>query len=510
MKLNVFCVPSSEVSNLKSKLALSRMDVLKTVDQDGWHGHFYYSSNPGESKIPWAETFRTYFGESELPTNKNYFAAFVLQKEDRCYVLSYGKTHFYLRTYCDYDFGIELAKRIANERDIKQTASRRFQGTRKKDIKSFASNTRLDVESGESLDYLQASIIPGKKEVFGKSGKFGTSALLSVDLLPSGIGEFLSKLDLTLAEEARFPIPRTTIVTDREEIDKYDQLLVDELMGPVGTTDFTHNTFDLYGVDFIFSNDGTFKIRCPKYDEVELEDLTMKDLKQYIGTQGVAREDVLGIKIVHQQEGQSPYSKSLKEAVDFIADDERVLLTGGKWMRFNQDYLNFLDEYLSGIRVEEVEAEFRDITLPEPEFNSSQAVADAGYESADKNFSIFRTRASTPIEAWDLKKDKTVYAVKFGTPQKLGYVCDQALTILELLRNRAGVKQIPEFDSYCLWLGYRAQARLDDISATGSIILKQKIETWARKSRELGIEPVLKISRKLKAGVDDTAHESAA
>ena len=74
--------------------------------------------------------------------------------------------------------------------------------------------------------------------------------------------------------------------------------------------------------------------------------------------------------------------------------------------------------------------------------------------------------------------------------------------MLELLRNNAGVKQVPSFDSYCLWLGYRAQKPLEDITASGSIILKQKIERWARKCRELGVEPVLKISRKLKDGVD--------
>lgn len=121
----------------------------------------------------------------------------------------------------------------------------------------------------------------------------------------------------------------------------------------------------------------------------------------------------------------------------------------------------------------------------------------AGYEIADKYFSIFRTRSSTPIEAWDLKKGSCVYAVKFGTAQKLGYVCDQATGVLELLRNKAGVNQIPDFKQYCLWLGYRGKNYLDTITSSGSIILKQKIETWARKARELGIEPILKISQRV-------------
>jgi len=166
-------------------------------------------------------------------------------------------------------------------------------------------------------------------------------------------------------------------------------------------------------------------------------------------------------------------------------------------MRFNQDYLQFLNEYLDAIRVEETEPTFQCIELGESEFNQSPALRDGSYEVADKDFSIFRTRSSTPIEAWDLKKNRCVYAVKFGTAQKLGYVCDQATNVLEILRNSAGTRQIPDFQQYCLWLGYKSKTRVERISSTGSIILKQKIEAWARKCHELGIEPVLKISQKV-------------
>ena len=222
----------------------------------------------------------------------------------------------------------------------------------------------------------------------------------------------------------------------------------------------------------------------------------MADLKNYITSNNVATQDVLRIKVAHEQEGRPKYTQEIKQALDFIADTERVILSNGRWMRFNQDYLEFLDEYIQSIRVEQVENEFSQVSGGEPEFNVSKAIKDAGYATADKDFSVFRTRSSTPVEAWDLQKGVCVYAVKFGTAQKLGYVCDQATAVLELLRNRANVNKVPNFDQYCLWLGYKAKNPVTDISKSGSIILKQKIETWARKARELGIEPVLKISHK--------------
>ena len=497
MKLNVFSIPPADVASLKEKLTKSRMEVIKEVDQDGWHGEFYFSTQAALVDIPWVETYRSYFdSQNPPPRNKNYYAAFLFTRRSRCFALSYGKSHFYLRPYCDYDFGVELAKRIANEFEIKQTSSRRFQGKRKKDIRSFAPNTRLDVESGESIDYLQAAIIQSRAGTFGATGKFGTSALVSPDITPSALGCFLSKVEAEVATDPLFTLPRTLVITEESEIARYDAKLIDELTTPMGTTEFTHNSYDLYGVDFVFSTNGSFKLRCPGYPTEEFEELDIQDLKEYIEANGLSRGDVVRIKIVHQHEGRPRYTQEVKQALDFIADDDRVLLSNGRWMRFNQDYLQFLDEYLESILVEEPEPAFRRITTTEPQFNQSAEIHQAGYETADKDFSIFRTRSSTPIEAWDLKKGSCVYAVKFGTAQKLGYVCDQATAVLELIRNRAGVTQVPGFQRYCLWLGYESKAELKDITKSGSIILKQKIETWARKALELGIEPMLKISHK--------------
>jgi hypothetical protein len=96
--------------------------------------------------------------------------------------------------------------------------------------------------------------------------------------------------------------------------------------------------------------------------------------------------------------------------------------------------------------------------LTEPEFNVSAAVKAAGNSVAHRDFKVFKTRGSTPVEAWDLWSGKTVCAVKFGTPQKLNYVVDQATNVLEILRNRANVNKIPDFARYCLWMATGARS----------------------------------------------------
>lgn len=310
----------------------------------------------------------------------------------------------------------------ANEGDIRQTASKRFQGTKKKDIRSYANDTALDVESGESVDYLQAGVTSERQGTFGKTGKFGTSALINPKLELAQLGKFLSDLDDTMGTPARFPLPRTTIITDADEVAKFDDLLLDELTLEIGTTEFTHSSYDLFGVDFVFSNDGTFTLSTPGKPPLELEHLSVGDLKSYIKDNGILREDILRIKVRLESDEVPSFNRPLKETLDFIADDDRVVLTSGKWMHFNQDYLDFLDEALSMIEVEPTESQFALIEQIEPAFNSSKEIIAAGYLVADKDFKVLKTKASTPVEAWDLQRKNTVYAVKFGTPQKLNYV----------------------------------------------------------------------------------------
>jgi hypothetical protein len=92
-----------------------------------------------------------------------------------------------------------VAKRIADEDDIKQKASKRFAGRRKKEIGSYTSNTRLDIESGESVDYLQAGILDSWRKDFGRTAKFASSVLLNAPIDKTGIGKLLDKVTVALA-----------------------------------------------------------------------------------------------------------------------------------------------------------------------------------------------------------------------------------------------------------------------------------------------------------------------
>jgi uncharacterized protein (TIGR04141 family) len=499
MKLNVFSLPEGNVSALKAKFDQVGLKVIHTATDGAWETAFYFSAEQAPTEIPWVSTFAEFFGDSQ-PENLIYFAAYLFQQSSRCYVLTYGKAHFYVRPFCDHDFGIEVAKRIADEADIKQKASKRFAGRRKKEIGSYMRNTRLDIESGESVDYLQAGIIDSRRKDFGRVAKFGSSVLLNAPIDKTGIGELLDKVTAAASSPPNFTLPRTTVITDPIEVARYDAMLLDAIISDDRSADFAHTGHELVGVDFVFSGDEQYTITASHHHPRILgeADLDLQALRDYIKDEAVDRNEILGIRIKVDNEGQRTYSKTLKDSLDYIVDGENVMLSQGRWLRFNEDYVDQLNTSVDGIAVESTEPGFEEIGTGEPAFNDSSDVVARGYTKADKDFSKIQTRVSTPIEAWDLRRGDTVYAVKFGTAQKLGYVCDQANAVVEIVRNNANVKKLdPDWRAYCLWLGFKTVATPARMSEVNSIILKQKMDAWARGCRNIGIEPRLKFSRRV-------------
>ncbi|CUU56746.1 sporadically distributed protein, TIGR04141 family [Parafrankia irregularis] len=445
--------------------------------------------------MPWVEIYAEFFPEGVDPLNRTYYAAYVLEKGLHCFVITYGKSHFYVRPFCDHDFGIEMAKRVADPDWIRQKSSKRFAGRRRKEINAYISNSALEIESGESIDYLHATLADELEESFGKYGKFGSSILINPSIGKEDLGVLLDRIVSTLREASRFTLPRTTYITDENEIQKYDARLRASILGrEPEQAEFSGASHEIVGVDFVFSGNEDFSLYARGHRKVAVDELDMNSLRQYIRVQGVPSDKVLDIRVKVDREGQKSYSRSLKASLDFVVDGANVTLAQGKWLRFNEDYLNQLNAQVDRILIEEVEPDLLVIVGEEEDLNAA-ATERHGYTSADKDFSKIKVGKGTLVEAWDLYRDTTAYAVKFGKSQKLGYVVDQAMNVLEILRNNANTVELDiNLKAYTLWLGFDLVKVPESLSASKSIILKQKIDAWARQCRNMNIEPRIKMS----------------
>ncbi|WP_187978196.1 DUF6119 family protein [Mycetocola sp. JXN-3] len=497
MKLNIFKVSSGQLPGLVNKFKKSGLNEVGASTQDGWQGQFYFSTTPDPVIVSWVEQFSGLIGEGEFK-NRAYFGAMIFTREKAAFVVTFGKAHFYARPFCDFDFGIELAKRIADKADIRQTSSRRFQGNQRKDIRSFVENSQLNVVPGSSVEFLQARIRENLRPHFGKAGKFGSSCLLVVQVDSNGIGEILSQIQTQLGEAPAFELPHTIVLSDPEEIASLDQALVNSIMGngSEAPSEVVGQSFDLYGVDFVFGGNGTVTLKSGYSSSQFLENLSIEDVRAFVSENEISADKILDISVQHHTEDGRQYSQRLRQSVDFVSGDEYVALSAGRWLRFNEDYIQALDKALDEIEVEETEPAYKQIAGSESSFNL--ALAANGYEVADKDFTIAQISANTQVEAWDLRRGDTVYAVKFGEPPKLNYVVDQASIVISLIHADGLKEKLPSFGKYCLWLGYEAVGSIAKVSDSRSIILKQKIEEWARQCRDAGIDPVIKLSHKAK------------
>jgi len=98
MKLNIFAVPSDNVLAMEEKFKSVGLESIHVGEQSGWKTAFYFSKGEEPNPIPWVGTFAEFFGDTNF-LNLIYFGAYVFKRDDHCFVLTYGKSHFYVRHF---------------------------------------------------------------------------------------------------------------------------------------------------------------------------------------------------------------------------------------------------------------------------------------------------------------------------------------------------------------------------------------------------------------------------
>ena len=118
-KYNIYKINKEREIDLIEKLDSVNLTLSKSILVDGYTLSFYFSKEPKDIDIWWVDIYSEFLEEGNIPYNKVYFATMIISNNDYCYAVSLGKAHFYLRNFCDPDFGLDLAERIADEKNLK-------------------------------------------------------------------------------------------------------------------------------------------------------------------------------------------------------------------------------------------------------------------------------------------------------------------------------------------------------------------------------------------------------
>jgi len=485
---------ANKKSELISKLSLVGLEKIGSKSHENWQMDFYFSSQPDSVDIWWTHIYADYFGETEKPKNRIYFAVLLIHKKDICYAISLGKSHFYLKSFCDLDFGLNLAERIADPGNIKIKNSKFYKSKKNKVVTTYQEGSDMDLDSGESTHYLKAITID--KETWGKIASFGHSVLLNINLKPDELPRLIENLEEKLTEEKLLNIPRVIKIDDKNEIIRLDKLLADKIIQK-SEANLQEDTISLSGVDFVFSDqfEYGFYVKGESNNKSEKGELTINNLTNFVKSNKInLKNDLNSIKVkIHNEYGRDR-TVPLKEILDFIDEDKRCCLLDGTWYQFNQSYIKFLHEEIDAINFECDEQEV--IAPNEDEFNKSKVAQ--GFINCDKVCRQIDKKYK--VEHMDLYKDEILYFVKFGKPQKFNYAIDQASNTIKLLQNSQSEIKIDDQEikpkTICLWFVLDRKSKLDKLSQINSLIFHMKLLEWKRLARNAGYNPKIIISYK--------------
>ena len=493
-KFNLYKIYSDQREKLIEKFNSVGLTKIGSKNIDGFSLDFYFSNDLEPIPIWWTDIYKDFFGEVEKPKNKIFFATLLIYNPQVIYAVSLGKSHFYLKHFCDSDFGLNLAERIADDINPKIKNSKFYKSRKNKIITTYQEGSGIDFDSGESLHYLRAKTI--NKDKWGKTASFGHSAQFNIEIKPEELPDFIRKIEEVLKQKSRIKLPKVILVEDEETQKKLDGLLAKVSTESSQSSTVQESDITLSGVDFIFSDqyEYSFYVRGNRDSRTDKGELTLDRLRQLISDKNVNLETQLNeVKVKAHNEFGRDFSVSLKETLDFVEEKERYCLINGKWYQFNQSYLDFLKEEVDNLGFKTQE-DVNDRT--EQEFN--QRKGREGFINCDRLNEILCKKYR--VEKIDLYKDKILYFVKFGTPQKMNYVVDQAANTVKLLQNNQSKIHIndeeKEVETICLWLVFDRRQRFKKLSELNSLIFHMKLADWKRIVQNARYKPVIYVSYK--------------
>jgi len=488
-KFNIYRIEIDKKDALVEKINSVGLDLTGSQINNNYTFDFYLSTNPEDIPIWWTDYYSEFIDSDHTITNKVNFGLLLISDSISCYAVSLGKSHFYIKPFCDTDFGINLAERIIDTKDLRLKNSKFYKTQKNKTITSYLSNTELSYDSGESLHYLKAKT--NNTVLWGSIASFGQSVLFTLDLQVNQLTDLITRINQTLLSPTITSIPKAEKISNETDIANLDNTLVDNILDE-NNSNVDYQNIVLSGTDFIFSDNYQYQylLKGTNFISETLENLTIDNLRFFVNEHSIdLYTNLNNIKIkVIREEGHN-YTKSLKVILEFMTD-ERECLIDGNWHKFNQSYIDLLKSYVREIKINTHDPNLDipiDNQIDETQFNTNRV--DDGY----LNLHTANVRiGSFVVEQMDLYKNGTLYFVKRGTPQKLNYVIDQALNTINLLKNNVFKIQNDneelEVNKICLWLLMDRVTQVNTLDQIRSIIFLMKMMHLSKEIQDNRLE----------------------
>ena len=492
----------------------------------------YFSVPDEEKSISWNWLLRTFNKEAITAISSPKAVLVIEHNYETIYAITFGHAFFLVDKYCDRDFGFAFGRKLEYE-EIKTTTLTTPGFRRNKVVNTYINYSELEFDSGESFAKLKAKeVLPDGFSLYKPSLEIGTSIRFNTDSDSlDKIVDLICHVEEALKNpEDKCKIPVFSKITDKEHIAELERILREQIQ--LGQAAINISELDIVGVTEVFNNnDGAFMLKYKRHEK-EISVLNAESIRDFCEENSIDFDNnVLDIRVVSFYNGESVDTRLVHDMIDYIIDDEQILLSKGIWYKYNDDYLEYLRDSLAEIE-----------TVYDPRFDFSESIHDRYVEDlfiaekhdpqyaglndaqikkriknkhyAERAFNELRSRddgficydralkeaGKERIEVMDLYKDGFMYAVKIGnSSSKLCYVVDQSLTALKLYKKGL-LPGTPSITTAVIWLVLETNTHIEDENGTPvldnlkMLMLKNRLDQWKKAVRLMGLKPIIQIN----------------
>ncbi len=494
----------------------------------GYNATLYYAPPAGGKPLKWNWVLDL-FGQPCQNTSGSPRGVILVDNGANQYAVTFGYSYFKVNQLCDKSWAFDYARR-QQYRNIRTTALTNPSSQRNKTVNTYLRYEDLDFDSGEALTKLKAKVeLPANFDLFAETVEFGNSLKFSCSepTLEKIVCIIEHVNNVIATREEMVKIPCFQQLKDKEETERLNALLKQAISSDILSVDFSE--YQIYATRIIFNEHHEYEYR---YGRISMPCSTIchQTLMDFVNQNNLSIEnDLLDVQIVVSEDGHSKFTTNIFKLLFYTNENEKALLTEGNWYRYNDDYLQYLDDSIREISVDydeemdysreqhtlflnrkfdeerysdhysdlsddEVRKKIETKYYKEMYFNTK--LIGKGYENFDRELKAI---GKHKLEVMDLYKDQTMFTVKFGkSSSKLSYAIDQSLQAVQayhkkLVMTHQNIRQV------CLWLVLERDKlpTLDgspDLRALNMLILKNRLDHWKKTIRLLGYSPLVQIN----------------
>lgn len=461
--------------------------------------------------------------EREMHNAYSNYGYIIVGVQGETYIITFGRAHNTVGKLLDLDFGLELAARMINKKEIGLLSSKFFALAKNKSIVEY-DNTTFSASIGESIDYIVASIEENHPrtsvkriiEITDDSAEFNINIKLNIEEENFSLNNLCILIyhinNVLHTYETKINIPKLTLVKpkERELIQRLDNKLTETILskeesdGKVGVSFFRQKDSNIE----ILENCSGFVLYRNRSSSEPMAKISLEDIKNFMLQEEI--DDINKVKVRYNFPNGFQENEEAKSIIDCTIhlenDDNYYCLNEGKWSKYNKEYLKIIEDNLNEIKEECVfyKPEF-DCRLSEinqfAEENEEDIKSSYNTEelenvykeyrynymlSKEKNYLLCdRKNTANKIEVCDLYIDnKELAHVKIGSTQSFCKCMDQSIDGINEYKNnkrdvreKLGINKV-EIISLILITDNQTVLREQDISKYESLSFKIKLINW--------------------------------